>query len=342
MALAAGRIIRDTRSSVARLLGVPDPADLVFTANATEALNLAIRGWVRPGDRVVTTWVEHNSVYRPLAALAAEAGVVVELARCDRTGRVDVADWRRRVTAGTRLAVFSHASNVLGTIQPLEELIEIAKEAGVPVLVDAAQSAGAIDLDIEASGIDMLAFAGHKSLLGPQGTGGLYISPDLDVAELTRGGTGTSSQGPQPLIRPDRYESGTYNTPGLAGLGAGVAWLGETTVPEIFRREQERIQRLIAGLAGIERLQIHGPAPNEPRASLVSISPGWASAAKTAAALDRHYDIYVRSGGLCAPKAHELLGTESAGVLRLSPGVFSTDEQTDQAVAALRELERRA
>lgn len=342
MALKAGRIVRDTRLRAARLLGAPDPADLVFTANATEALNLAIQGWVRPGDRVVTTWVEHNSVYRPLEALAAESGVTVELVRCDRTGRVDVEDWRRRITAGTRLAVFAHASNALGTIQPLEELVEVAKEVGVPVLVDAAQSAGAIQVDIEVAGIDMLAFTGHKALLGPQGTGGLYISPDLDLTELKRGGTGTGSKGPQPLVRPDRYESGTYNTPGLAGLGAALAFLSETTVSEVFGREQERIQRLLAGLARIERLEIHGPAPGEPRASLVSVSPGWASAAETAAALDRKYDIYVRSGWLCAPKAHELIGTETEGVLRLSPGFFSTDEQIDEAVAALCELGRSA
>ncbi len=341
MALKAGRIIRDTRLRAARLLGAANPSDLVFTANATEALNLAIMGWIRPGDRVVTTWVEHNSVYRPLAALAAESGVAVELVRCDEAGRVDVADWRRLVTVGTRLAIFSHASNVLGTIQPLEELVGIAKEAGVPVLIDAAQSAGAVELDIEAAGIDMLAFTGHKALLGPQGTGGLYISPSLDLTELKRGGTGTGSKGPQPLVRPDRYESGTYNTPGLAGLGAALVFLSKTTVPEIFHREQQRIQRLLTGLMGIERLEIHGPAPGEPRASLVSVSPGWASAAETAAALDRHYDIYVRSGGLCAPKAHELIGTETAGVLRLSPGHFSTDEQIDEVVAALGELERR-
>ena len=187
----------------------------------------------------------------------------------------------------------------------------------------------------------ILAFAGHKALLGPQGTGGLYVGPNLDLTELKRGGTGTGSKGPQPLVRPDRYESGTYNTPGLAGLSAALAFLSETTVPEVFRREQQRIQRLLTGLTGIERLEIHGPAPGEPRASLVSVSPGWASVAETAAVLDRQYDIYVRSGGLCAPKAHELIGTETTGVLRLSPGHFSTDEQIDEVVAALRELERR-
>ncbi len=341
LALAAGRIVRETRSGLAKLLGVADPANVIFTANATEALNLAIKGWVRPGDKVVTTWVEHNSVYRPLGRLAAEAGVSVALARCDERGYVDLDDWRKQLTTGTRLAVVAHASNVLGTIQPLSELVEIATDVGVPVLVDAAQSAGAIELDIEALGLAMVAFTGHKSLLGPQGTGGLYVSPKIEIRELIVGGTGTGSMGPQPQRRPDRYESGTYNTPGLAGLGAAANYLLGVGVAEVCSQERRRTEQLIEGLAGIEGLCVYGPPIGEPRTSVVSLVVEGASPAELAGRLDRDYEIYVRSGWLCAPKVHALIGTEKTGVLRLSPGLFSTDRDVEAVVSALRELRAR-
>lgn len=338
MALTAGRIVMKTRQQTASLLGVDDPADIVFTANATEALNLAILGWVGPGDQVLTTQIEHNSVYRPLAALTERLGVVVKIARCDVRGIVDIDDWRSKLTAQTKLAIVAQASNVLAALQPLEDLIEAAKEARVPVLVDAAQSAGAMSLDIGRLGADMVAFTGHKALLGPQGTGGLYIDRAMDVSELQTGGTGGGSKGPQPRTRPDRYESGTYNTPGLAGLGAAVRHIERRTISGIYQDEQQRIQRLLEGLRRIEGVDIYGPAPGEPRASLVSINMRGRQPNELARLLDENYDIYARSGWLCAPMAHKLIGTYETGVLRLSPGYSSTDDEIDEVLAALTEI----
>lgn len=338
----AGRIVFDTRCALAKLLGVKDPADIFFTSNATEALNLAIMGWVRPGDRVVTTRVEHNSVYRPLAMLAAESGVTVEFANCDSQGFVDVDDWAKKLERGARLAVLTHASNVLGAIQPLEKLVEIAHLAGVPVLVDAAQTAGALELSVQGLGIDMLAFPGHKGLLGPQGTGGLYAGPQYDIKGLKTGGTGVGAKGPQPSTRPEKYESGTYNTPGIAGLGAALEFIEETTLRRIREIEDDNMARLLDGLSRTPGLTIFGPPAGEQRASLVSLSLTGRSAREVAASLDRDYDIYVRAGWLCAAEVHKLIGTDETGVLRLSPGLFSTEEDIDAAVEALAEIGRSA
>ncbi|MDP1808560.1 MAG: aminotransferase class V-fold PLP-dependent enzyme [Actinomycetota bacterium] len=337
-ALAAGRLVVETRELLAGLLGVANPADIVFTANATESLNLAIKGWVRPGDTVVTTSIEHNSVYRPLAFLARKYGVKTITAKSLPDGGLDLKDLRRLVKKSTRLVVVAHASNVIGNILPLGDIVEITRKAGAPLLVDAAQTAGCIPLDIEAMGIDMLAFTGHKALLGPQGTGGLYISPDLDVEELKQGGTGSMSKEDQPKFRPDRYESGTMNTLGLAGLGAAVKFILDAGVKNICSREQFMMTRLINGLEQVKGLAVFGPPAAGPRAALASVSMAGISAHQLAFLLDKRFDIAARAGFHCAPVAHRAIGTYESGTLRLSPGYFSTDDDIDAAIDALAQI----
>lgn len=334
-ALAAGRLVVETREMLAGLLGVANPADIVFTANATESLNQAIKGWVRPGDTVITTSIEHNSVYRPLAWLAQKYGVKTLTAKSLPDGGLDLKDLRRLVKKSTRLVVVSHASNVIGNILPLGDIGEITRKAGVPLLVDAAQTAGCIPLDIEAMGIDMLAFTGHKALLGPQGTGGLYMSPDLDVEELKQGGTGSMSKEDQPRFRPDRYESGTMNTLGLAGLGAAVRFILDVGVKNIRAREQSMMTRLINGLEQVKGLEVFGPPAGSPRAALASVRMAGISAHQLAFLLDKRFAIAARAGFHCAPEAHRVIGTYESGTLRLSPGYFSTDDHIDAAIDAL-------
>ena len=340
MALAAGRIVVESRELLARLLGAANPADIVFTANATEALNLAIKGWVRPGDKVVTTSIEHNSVYRPLAHLARTQGVEVARAPNLPDGDLDLKGFAKLIKKGVRLAVVTHASNVIGNILPLSTVVEITRKAKVPLLVDAAQTAGCVPLDIEAAGIDMLAFTGHKALLGPQGTGGLYISPALDVQELKEGGTGSMSKEDQPRFRPDRYESGTLNTLGLAGIGAAAKFIVETGVDAIWRSEQEKMAKLIDGLRRIRDMSVFGPPAGAPRVALVSVQMMGISAHQLAFLLDKRFNIAARAGFHCAPEAHRVIGTYETGTLRLSPGYFSTDDDIDAAVEALGQIRR--
>lgn len=340
MALAAGRVIVETRGVLAELLGASNPADIVFTANATEALNLAIKGWVGPGDTVVTTSIEHNSVYRPLAFLQAKHGVKTIKITNGQSGELDLKAFGAALKKKVRLAIVTHASNVIGNILPLAEIVELTSRAKVPLLVDAAQTAGLAPLDIEALGIDMLAFTGHKALLGPQGTGGLYISPDLEVEELKQGGTGSMSKEDQPRFRPDRYESGTLNTVGLAGLGAAAKFVLAKKAPDIFAVEQAKITRLISGLEKIKGLTVFGPPAGTDRAALVSVQMAEITPHQMAFLLDSRFDIAARAGYHCAPEAHRVLGTYETGTLRLSPGYSTTDDEIDATVDAIGQIGR--
>ncbi len=338
MSLEAGRVIFKARRAVARLLGVGNSADIAFTANATEALNLAIKGWVRDGDTVVTTSIEHNSVYRPLEYLARNHGVKVLKCSNFSNGDLDLADLKKLIDKTVRLVVVTHASNVIGNILPIADIAEIAHAQKVPLLVDAAQTIGSVPLSIEEMGIDMLAFTGHKALLGPQGTGGLFMSPEMTITELKQGGTGGASKESQPTTRPDRYESGTPNTWGIGGLGAAAKFLLETKVKNVFREEQRKMETLIAGLNRVPGVRVFGPAAGKPRVSLVSLLIKNVDPRRTAFLLDKHFDIAARAGFLCAPEAHRLLGTYRTGTLRLSPGYFSTDEDIELAIKAVSEL----
>jgi len=337
----AARVVFAAREAVAGLLAFDDPLRVVFTANATQALNLALRGLVRRGGHVVTTGMEHNSVIRPLRALEAD-GVSLSVVPCSAQGVLDPADVERAIRPETVLIAATHASNVVGTIMPVPELAAIAREHGLPLLVDGAQSVGAVPCSFEGLGADLLAFTGHKALLGPTGSGGLVIGERVDLAcldPLVRGGTGSRSESQrQPDFLPDKYESGTLNTVGLAGLAAAIGWVLEHGVEEIRAREVELTASLLSGLLDIPAVTVHGTLDARRQASTVSFTIAGVEPGEVGRRLDDEYGIAARVGLHCSPLAHETLGTYPAGTVRLSLGPFTTEADVTRAVRAVREL----
>lgn len=339
--LAANRLIFEAREALATLLGARDSSRIIFTSNATEALNLAIMGIVKDGSHVITSNTEHNSVSRPLHALKGR-GVEVTKVGCSEEGLLDLEELKCSIRRNTSLIVCAHASNVIGTIQPIKEIGALAREKGIPFLVDAAQTAGSIPIDVEEMNIDLLAAAGHKSLLGPQGTGLLYIASHIEPEPLKYGGTGAGPVGDdQPLELPDRFEAGTMNTPGIAGLGAGVRFILDTGLEEIREKEMALVERLMEGLLKIDGIIIYGPKEPERRASLLSFKIEGLDPSDMTFSLDEDYGIMTRGGLHCAPDAHRFLGTLPAGCLRLSPGYFNTNEEVDTVIAAVNEIANR-
>jgi cysteine desulfurase / selenocysteine lyase len=336
------RLVVDARRRVASLLGAEEPRRVIFTFNGTDSLNLALHGLLRPGDHVVTSVVEHNSVLRPLRQLEENRDVRVTRVGCDGRGVVDPDDVRRAVRPETRLIALIHASNVTGAVQPVEEVGRIAREAEVLYLVDAAQTAGHYPIDVRRLGCHLLAAPGHKGLLGPLGTGVLYVAPSVEeqLASIRQGGTGTQSEEDrQPHSLPDKYEAGNHNTPAIAGLGAGAAWLAEQGVETIHDRQRKLTARLIAGLADLEGVTIHGPPGAEDRIGVVSITLERCEPQEAAMMLDAAHRIQARPGLHCAPLMHQALGTDAGGgTLRFSLGPFTTAEEIDQTVAAVAEI----
>ncbi|MCL4473400.1 MAG: aminotransferase class V-fold PLP-dependent enzyme [Actinobacteria bacterium] len=337
-AVAAARVIFHTREKAARLLNVADSANIIFTQNATDSLNMAMRGLLSPGDHVVSTTVEHNAVVRPLRVLTGE-GIEVTLVPSDATGLVDADAVLGAVRASTRLVVLTHASNITGAIQPVPELSLALRERGVPLLVDAAQSAGTIDLDMEAMPVSMLACTGHKGLMGPQGIGLLYISPDIELRSARQGGTGTHSEEEQDaLARPDRYEAGTMNTPGIAGLGAGIDFIESEGLENLRRHKEELTQLLYEGLRGIRPVTLYGPPPGAPRGPLVAFNVGELPSSEVAGILDSRYEIASRAGIHCAPGAHQAMETLKRGAVRLSIGPFNTRQDIETTINAVADI----
>jgi cysteine desulfurase/selenocysteine lyase len=342
MSIEAGRMVYETREAVARLLNVSDPLRIVFGSNATEALNLGLRGILRPGDHVVTTSMEHNSVMRPLRALE-EAGVVeIYVVSCSAEGFLDPADVESALRPKTRMIVLNHASNVVGSVLPVAEVGKIARRHDTLLLVDAAQTAGSYPLDMEAMSIDLLAFTGHKALFGPQGTGGLCIGECVraeDIEPVKRGGTGSRSEREeQPSFLPDRCESGTPNTVGLAGLGAGVEFVLQRGVEAIRAHEVSLTRRLIDGLLGIPGTTVHGGHDAETQIATVSFNLEGLACSDVGATLDARYGILSRVGLHCAPAAHRTMGTFPAGTVRFGFSFFNTAAEVDEALAALTEI----
>ncbi len=336
------RRIETVRAMCARLFGARDPAQLVFTSGGTEALNLAIHGLLRPGDRVVTSSAEHNSVLRPLAELETRAQVEVVRLPCDTAGIVAAADLAQALARPTRLVALTHASNVTGAVQPIGELAAIVRAGGARLLVDAAQTAGHLPIDVERWDLDLLAASGHKGMLGPLGTGLLYIRPGLEgeIASLRQGGTGTRShEDRQPESLPDKYESGNPNVPGILGLGAGVEYLLGQGIAAVERRIRERGQQLLAGLRKIPAISVIGSPEIAPALGLVSLTIEGYDPHEAAAALDEAFRVQVRPGLHCAPAMHRRLGTlERGGTVRLSLGPMTTSDEIDQTLEALRQL----
>jgi cysteine desulfurase family protein len=336
--VAAGQMLLQTREDLAGLFNIEDSSRIVFTGNVTIAINIGLKGLLRPGDHVVTSSMEHNAVARPLYALQ-EKGVEVTTVQCAPDGSLDPSQIEQAITERTRLVCLLHASNLTGTIMPIDAVGEIAHRKGVLFMVDAAQTAGVLPVDVEKQRIDILAFTGHKGLLGPQGTGGLYMRPGLEISSFIEGGTGSlSEQVYQPDFLPDKFESGTPNTPGIAGLGAGVAFIRKTGIENVQRHEQELTGALIQGLKDIKGVSIYGPQDIKQRTAVVSINIEERDCGEVSMLLDQKYGILCRSGLHCAPLAHRTLGTLKAGACRISPGLFNTVEDIEKVVRAVYEI----
>ena len=336
-AIEAGRIVLDCRERLATLLGAGDAMRVVHCFNCTDALNLAIKGSLHVGDHVVATCLEHNSVLRVLYALAQRGRITLTLVSPGPDGFVDPEDVRGALTPATALIVCTHASNVTGAIQPVAAIGQVAKAAGVRYLIDGAQALGGMPVDVKALGCDLYAFPGHKSLLGPQGTGGLYIAPGIRLNPLREGGTGTDSHSLlQPEALPERYESGTVNLPGIAGLAAGCEYVA-SRLSQIMMQERELTQALYEGLNAMDGVTLYSPAQEAGRAGIVCFNVGDLPSAQAADALARR-DIAVRGGLHCAPEAHRFLGTLRRGAVRASIGHANTFEEVEQFLRAVRAL----
>lgn len=342
LALKLGREIFETRETIAKLFNIKNPMNLIFTFNCTESLNIGIKGILEKGDHVITTSMEHNSVLRPIKALE-KLGIEVTIVDGDSKGRIDPLHIEESIKENTKLIVTTHISNLTGTIMPIHTIGKIAKENGVYYLVDGAQSAGVYDIDVEKMNIDMLAFPGHKGLLGPQGTGGLYIKEGLDIREMGQGGTGSTSHLlEQPDIRPDRYESGTPNGPGIIGLGAGVEYILEKGIDKIRIHEEELTKHFIEEVTKIDKVKVYGPLDTKYQAAVVPLNIGDLDSSELSYILDQNYDIEVRPGLHCAPLAHKTIGTFEQGVVRFSFGPFNTHEEIELGIKAIKEISKEA
>ena len=336
LSLSAGRIVHEARVLCARLFNAEAPERIVFTANTTVALNMGIKGIVKPGDHVITSMIEHNSVSRPLRHLEL-AGAEITKLPTDLSRGLNAEDVARAIRPNTKLVVCTHVSNVTGTVNDIASIGSLCKDKQIVFMVDAAQSAGCRFIDVRGMNIDMLAFPGHKGLFGPQGTGGLYIKSGLEPETIIQGGTGSASESlKQPEIMPEKFESGTPNTPGLAGLSAGIRFISEVGIEEIERRERMLACRLIEGVTAIDGIRTIAPGKDQARGGVVSVCIEKAPPADAALMLDSAFNIAVRSGIHCASDAHRSIGTlKKGGTVRISPNYMNTIEDIDFCLNAL-------
>ncbi len=340
LCLEAGETLEQTRSLLCRFFGGKDPNRLIFSYNSTDALNLAIFGLVKPGSHAITTTVEHNSVLRPLHHLHLEKGVTVDHVPFDGKGFVDPEEFRRRMRPDTSLVVVNHGSNVIGTVQPIAEIGALCRERGIPFLIDASQTAGKVPIDVEAMNIDVVAFTGHKSLLGPTGIGGLYVREGIEVSRTRAGGTGVDSALRTHLDKyPYRLEYGTPNLLGIAGLNAGVKWLEKRGLEELYRHEMHLTTMLRDGLKEIPGVILYCQEDLKNHISVLIFNIQGMEAAEVGTFLDVDYNIACRTGLHCAPLVHEQLGTDKIhGAVRFGVGPFNTEEHIRSAVNAVKEI----
>jgi len=343
LSVEAAREVYRARETIAALFHAPDPLRVVFGHNVTEALNLALHGLLRAGDHVVTTSMEHNSVMRPLRALQ-RAGIHVTVVPCSPAGTLDPADVEAAIQSNTVIIALNHASNVIGTLLPVADVGCVARRRGILLLVDAAQTGGALPIDMQTEQIDLLAFTGHKSLYGPMGTGGLIIGESVDERRFTplkQGGTGSYSEHEeQPRFLPDMCESGTLNAVGLAGLAAGVSWVRQQGVEATRAHEVELTRRLIDGLKAIPKVIVYGTGDAQKQTATVSFNLTGKEPSEIGLRLDEEHDIMCRVGLHCAPAAHKTIGSFPTGTVRFGLGAFSTTAEVDTALAAVEQLAR--
>jgi cysteine desulfurase family protein len=337
-AITAGKIVLKTRELLATFFNVADASRIVLTKNATEALNIVLFGLLNPGDHVITSSMEHNSVLRPLTCLA-RRGVNVSMVRADNTGQVSPEAIVTAVTERTRLIAVTHASNVTGTINAVAQIGAACRQRNIPLLVDAAQTAGTVPIDVERMQIDFLAFSGHKGLLGPQGTGGLFIRDEYGLEPLMRGGTGSlSDREDQPDFLPDRYESGTLNVHGFAGLGAGVEFLLKRGVEQVMRHDQRLLDIFLHELSGNARVHIYGTGDCRRQTGVLSLNLQGKSPSTVGELLEKRHGILTRIGLHCAPQAHKTIGTFPDGTVRFSWGIFTEEKDLLHVIKAIKQI----
>jgi cysteine desulfurase family protein len=343
LSIKAGRIVYDARETLAEFFNASDPLRVIFTANATYAINLCLYGMLRPGDHVITSSIEHNAVMRPLRDLERK-GISLSVVTCGRDGSIDPGAVAQEMRPSTRIVALTHASNVTGTILPIAEIATLAHRSGALLLVDAAQTAGVLPIDVQALNIDFLAFTGHKGLLGPQGTGGLVIGNKVPIQEmepLWRGGTGSRSEFEvQPQDLPDKFESGTLNGPGIAGLGAGVRHIMKRGIEAIRAQEMDLTRQLVDGIKNLDSVTVYGPDDPARRTSIASFTAAGHRVSEIGLRLDEEFGILSRVGLHCAPAAHRTIGTFPEGTVRLALGLHTTVDEIASVIHAVQKILR--
>lgn len=337
-ALDAARTVYDARVRLASLFGCPRVDHVAFTANSTEALNIAINGLIGPGDHVISTDLEHNSVLRPLYRLEAEHGAELSFVPADKLGNVDYADFDRLIKPNTRAVVCTNASNLTGTVLDIERIAKTAHSHGALVIVDASQTAGCWPIDMKKMGIDVLCFTGHKGLMGPQGTGGICVKEGIEIRPFKVGGSGVQSYSrTHPAEYPTRLEAGTLNGHGIAGLGAAAKFISETGVENIHAKERSLMLRFYEGVKDIDGVTVYGDFTKD-KTAIVALNIRDYESGEVSYELSQGYGIATRPGAHCAPRMHKALGTAEVGAVRFSFSFYNTEEEIDEAVRAVAEL----
>lgn len=336
--MGASRVVYDTREKLCRLFHGENPKQFAFTSNATESLNTAIQGLIGPGDHVITTMLEHNSVLRPLYEREA-AGVELTILKCDTYGNISYEEIEAAIRENTKAIVCTHGSNLTGNLTDIGRIGAIAKKHGILLIADASQTAGLITIDVQEMQIDVLCFTGHKGLYGPQGTGGIYVRPGVEIKPLKRGGSGIETYNKNhPAQMPTALEAGTLNSHGIAGLNAALTYIEETGVEYIYRLALERMWQFYEGVRDIQGVKVYGDFSVKERAPIVSLNIGNFDSAEVSDELLTEYGIATRAGGHCAPLMHEALGNVEQGAVRFSFSHFNTQEEVEKAISAIREL----
>ena len=338
-AMQSDYIVYECRKLIGKLFNFDNPKKVIFTSNVTDSLNIAMRGILKENDHVITSSLEHNAVWRCLKTLERDIKIKIDTVECSKDGITNPQDIKKYIKKDTALIVFTQASNVLGTIQPIREIGAIAREHNIPFLVDSAQSAGAMKIDVKEENIDILAFTGHKSLLGPMGTGGLIINTDIDIKPLKAGGTGgDSAYEYQPDYYPNHLETGTSNVSGIAGLREAIKFLNKEGIENIHNKEKELTKYALEKLETVKDIEIYGPKDCEKMLSVISFNIKDKRPEDVGSILDQKYDFMLRAGLHCAPTAHSVIGTKERGTLRIGLGYFNEKEDIDKLVEALNNL----
>ena len=336
--LDAARTVYDARERLAAFFGAENAKQIAFTCNSTEALNIAIKGVLNPGDHVISTEMEHNSVLRPLFELE-DRGVELTILPVNQKGMVDYDDFEKAIRENTKAIVCTHASNLTGNLVDIKRVSDVAKKHGLIMIVDASQTAGIYPINVQEMGIDILCFTGHKALLGPQGTGGIYVREGLEVRPLKVGGTGVQTfSRKHPSQMPTALEAGTLNGHGIAGLGAGVKYIQEEGIDNIRKREQELMWKFYNGVKDVPEIRFYGDYDQKERCAIVTLNIGDYDSGDVCDELLTTYDISTRAGGHCAPLLHEAMGTKEQGAVRFSFSHYNTDEEVETAIRAIKEL----